>query len=524
MISIQSHSKQTGRSGKISRFLLKVKHIVSILLVCAVLSLNGFASIVSAASEPESTASESSSETTASAAAAESVTDTEPSADTPAVDTAVTDTVQLQTALLDPQAEDAPVIDGKAYVLYDAQSGVFLLGSNQDTPLPPASITKVMTILLAFENLKMTDTITVTRDMYESIPNDYVRLGLVEGEVITVEDAIYACLLISANDACMSLAISMGGTIEGFSQMMNDRAVELGCNQTHFTNPYGYADENHLTTAHDMALIMAEALKNEMYTKISTTANYTMAATNKNSEPRGLTNGNRFVSTTTYAYENYIGGKTGFTDMSAYTIVAGARENGRTLIGVVLGASYSQIRYSDLISLFTYGFEKYSTTSVDPSEYAEIQKQTIDQVTTGIAAAGYVLEITDATLSIDPFCTTKAATAVNGYSTGIDISQAVIQGNLSTQVLTFPVFRQYADSSKNQVGTLTITICDQKSAETAAEAAAAANEPKTSIGAILARAGIVLLLVMILAFCIIIYVMLQKEKKRRKNRRKPRVL
>lgn len=428
------------------------------------------------------------------------------------------------TVLLDPEGAGAPEVDGTAYVLYDVQSGTFLLGRNQDTPLSPASITKVMTILLAFEKLKMTDTITITRDMYESIPNDYVRLGLVEGEEITVEEAIYACLLISANDACMALAITMGGSVEGFSVMMNEKAVELGCHHTNFTNPYGYSDENHLTTAHDMALMMAEALKNEMYTKISTTANYTISATNKFDESRDLTNGNRFVSTTTYAYENYIGGKTGFTDLSGYTIAAGARQDGRTLIGVVLGASCSVVRYSGLISLFDYGFENYTTSSIDPAEYTNLQKQTVDQVVSGISNAGYALEITDTTLTTNPYCTTTASKAAGGYSTGIDISQAVIKADLSKQTLVFPLYRQYADASIDQVGTLTLTICDKKSAETAAMATSEASIPKTSMLSVLIRAGIIVLLICILAFCITIYVMLQKEKKRRRSRRRPRVL
>lgn len=428
------------------------------------------------------------------------------------------------TVLLDPEGAGAPEIDGTAYVLYDVQSDTFLLGRDQDTPLSPASITKVMTILLAFEKLKMTDTIKITRDMYESIPNDYVRLGLVEGEEITVEEAIYACLLISANDACMALAITMGGSVEGFSKMMNEKAVELGCHHTTFTNPYGYSDENHLTTAHDMALMMAEALKNEMYTKISTTANYTISATNKFDEARGLTNGNRFVSTTTYAYENYVGGKTGFTDMSGYTIVAGARQDGRTLIGVVLGASCSVVRYSGLISLFNYGFENYTTSSIDPAEYTNLQKQTVDQVVTGISTAGYALEITDATLSTYPYCTTTTSKSAGGYSTGIDISQAVIKADLSKQTLVFPLYRQYADSTKDQVGALTITICDKKSAETAAMATAEANKPKTSMLSLFIRAGIILLLICILALCITIYTLLQKKKKRSRSRRRPRVL
>ncbi len=434
------------------------------------------------------------------------------------------DSSASETTLLDPTGADAPEIDGNAYVLYDAQSDTFLVGRNQDTPMSPASITKVMTILLAFENLKMTDTITVTRDMYESIPSDYVRLGLVEGEEITVEEAIYACLLISANDACMALAITMGGTLEGFSKMMNERAAALGCLHTNFTNPYGLADSNHVTTARDMALMMAAALKNDMYTKISTTSNYTMPATNKYTESRNIVNGNRFVSTTTYGYENYIGGKTGFTDMSGYTIVAGARQNGRTLIGVVLGASCSVVRYSNLISLFTYGFDKYNTSSVDPADFEELKNQTVNQVTSLITNAGYNFEITDVTVNTDPYCTTIATKSSAGYATGIDISQAVIMADLSKQTLTFPLYRQYSDSTKDTVGQLTITLCDQASASTSAQATDTDNVPKASLSSMIIRGVIIFVLLCVLAFCVVIYVMLQKRKKRRRNRRNPRVL
>lgn len=430
----------------------------------------------------------------------------------------------MPTVILNSDGTGAPEVDGKAYALYDAKSGCFLLGSNVDTPLAPASITKVMTILLAFENLKMTDTITVTRDMYESIPDDYVRLGLVEGEEITVEDAIYCCLLISANDAAMALAITMGGSVEGFADMMNKKAVELGCTHTHFTNPYGFADPEHVTTAHDMALIMAAAISNDMYTKISTTANYTLPASNKYDKTRGLQNGNKFVSTTTYAYEYYIGGKTGFTDLSGYTIVAAARKDGTTLIGVVLGASSSNVRYEELIKLFNYGFDTYSTDSVSPEEFQNIKDSTINQIKTGITGAGYTLEVTDVKMSLNSYCTTEAARSDGGYSCTIDLSSAVIHADQSVQVLELPLYHQYADGTKDQVGTLTVTICDAKSAETAAQAAAESNKPKESIGSILIKVGIVLLLVVILGLCLVVYVMMQKEKSKRRNRQKPRVL
>ena len=450
--------------------------------------------------------------------------DTAESSASPATssDPAVTDSSSTGTVLLDPTGAGAPAIDGNAYVLYDAQSGVFLLGRNQDTPLPPASITKVMTILLAYEKLNLSDVIVVTRDMYESIPSDYQRLGLVEGEEITVEEAIYASLLISACDASMALAIAIGGTVEGFADLMNEKALELGCTNTHFTNPYGISDEDHLTTAHDMAIIMAAALQNESYRKISTTSDYTMPATNKNSEARNLVNGNQFIKTPKYAYEYYIGGKTGFTNLSAYTIAAGAQKDGTTLIAVVLGASSSEVRYSELISLFEYGFATYSTTAVDPNDYAALQQQTIDQVNSGISNAGYSFSITDTTLTFIPYCTTTSARFAGGYTPVIDVSQAVIQAGVSLQVLDFPLYRQYADGTKDLVGSFSITICDAKTAETASEPIAQQN--KTSLGTILLRVGIIVSLIAVLTICIIFYVMLQRKNKRRRTYRKPRIL
>ena len=454
--------------------------------------------------------------------ASSSDTTTEPTAASTAESVAAA--ADTPTKILNPDGVGAPQVDGTAYALYDVQSGTFLLGSNVDTPLAPASITKVMTILLAFEKLKMTDTITVTRDMYESIPDDYVRLGLVEGEEITVEDAIYCCLLISANDAAMALAITMGGSVEGFADMMNQKATELGCTNTHFTNPYGFADPEHLTTAHDMALIMAAAIQTDMYSKISTTANYTLPASNKYDKTRGLQNGNKFVSTTTYAYEYYIGGKTGFTDLSGHTIVAAARKDGTTLIGVVLGASSSNVRYEELIKLFNFGFDTYHTDSVSPEEFKAIQDSTVSQIKSGIANAGYSLEITDVKMTLDSYCTTESARSDAGYSCTIDLSSAVIHADQSVQVLELPLFHEYSDSSKDQVGTLTVTICDAKSAETAAQAAAEAEKPKESLGSILIKVGIVVLLLVILGLCLTVYVMMQKEKNRRRNRQKPRVL
>jgi D-alanyl-D-alanine carboxypeptidase len=432
-----------------------------------------------------------------------------------------------QTSLLDPAGEGSPAIDAEAFVLYDAQSGTFLLGKNQDVPLPPASITKVMTILLALEHLKLTDTLTTTRDMFESIPNDYTRLGLVEGEVITVEQALYACLLISANDAAMALAIKIGGSADTFADMMNARAIELGCTNTYFTNPYGLSDEDHLTTAHDMALILAEALKYEIYTQISTTKHYLMPATNKSVETRGLTNGNRFVSSANYAYENYIGGKTGYTSLSGYTIAAGARKDNRTLIAVLLDASSAKDRYTSLIDLFEYGFAAYCTEKVDPEEFEDIKNQTVAKVTAEIEEAGYALKISDVALNLCAYTTTTSAKEAGGHICSVDESQAAVQANLLNQVLSFALYRQYSDGTKILVGTLEMSVSEKQALETTAETTAegADSQQKPTAGTIFVRVVLSILLAAVFVFCIMLFfIMLKKDLKRRRRSRRSRLL
>jgi D-alanyl-D-alanine carboxypeptidase len=429
----------------------------------------------------------------------------------------------LATTLLDPSGNGSPAIDGKAFVLYDAQSGMFLLGKSQDTPMPPASITKVMTVLLAMEKLKMEDTITITRDMYKTIPNDYMRLGLTEGEVITVEEALYACLLISANDAAMALAFKMGGSVEGFAEMMNARAKELGCKNTHFTNPYGLADKEHLTTAHDMALITAEALEHKTYTQISTTKHYQMKATNLHAEERGLSNINPFVSSATYSYEYYIGGKTGFTNLSGYTIVAGARKENRTLIAVILNATASKIRYENLISLLNYGYAAFANQKVDAAEFAELKAQAESQVADGIESSGYDFEITGSELNLDEYVT--EGSSKGGHTCLAGTCESPLQADLPSQVASYPLYYEYSDGSRIQVGTLDITVSKKEMAETSTAAATtAADHPGegTGAGTSVLRVILILVLAAVTAFCLLLLLAMVRRDLRRRRRRKRR--
>ena len=422
--------------------------------------------------------------------------------------------------LLDPEGFSDAAVDAKAYVLYDAQSGTFLTGKNQDEPLSPASVTKVMTVLLAMENLELTDKITITRDMFETIPNDYTRLGLMEGEEVTVEQALYANLLISANDASMALATAVGGSVDNFVTMMNERAVELGCLDTHFTNPYGFADVDHLTTAHDIALIFAEVLKYDLYTQIATTRHYLMPATNICSEERGMQNGNKFVSTEQFKYEYYVGGKTGYTDLSSYTITAGARRDGRTLISVILGASQSAVRYLGCAALFDYGFENFSTVAVDPAEFEEVKDQAVASVTAAIGQTGSTLVIEDVNLHLDDYLTTTAKRAASPFSCVMDDQTDLLQTGLASQALQYPLYLEYGDGTRLPVGLLEISIGLAPTEETTVPVPDT-PDTRAPVWRIILRVIAIILLVVVVAFCLLLLIAMIRHDLHKKHRKKP---
>lgn len=359
-------------------------------------------------------------------------------------------------AYLDESFPDSPEINGKAYVLYDSQSQTFLLGDNVDLPLEPASTTKIMTVLLAIENLKMSDIVTITPSMFSGIPDDYVKLGMTEGEEFTVEDLINAALLKSCNDASLALAIHMGGTEKDFCKMMNARAKELGCTNTNFTTAYGYADPNNLISVHDMCLILEKCISYPVFTEISTSTQYEIGSTNKYSDSRVITNANRFISTQQYAYDYYIGGKTGYTDTAGNTIVAAARKNGRTLIGAIFGSDNSETRYSDLKSLFEYGYERFTTVPIDRNEYEAFMDDTKLQIQKVLVDTD--LEITSFDMELVEYHTTTTTRALTGSTVFIELSHVLINSSETFQEFDIPLYRKYNDGVSYEVGQIHLVV------------------------------------------------------------------
>ena len=355
---------------------------------------------------------------------------------------------ERKTDLLGEVHDDAPTISAASYVLYDADSGSILLGSDYNVQKEPASMTKVMTVLLALERLEMTDIVTINHDMavaVDEITSDYVKLGLQEGEEISVKDLVYAAVLKSANDASLVLGMQMAGTESAFCDIMNEKAVEIGCENTHFSSAYGLSTPDNVTTPYDMALILNEAVRNTNYSEIAKTLNYTIDATNKYSSERDITNGNRFVNTTQYGYEYYIGGKTGFTNTAGYTLCAAAKKNNRMLIGCVFNAADPDIRYADLIKLFEYGYSTFTTVEITESEFSPLIDETNAQMNDLLSDTN--LYISEQNLVLDPYITTTSTRAQLGSTNKLDLSNALIDTSAEQQTLEIPLYKVYSDKS-----------------------------------------------------------------------------
>lgn len=358
--------------------------------------------------------------------------------------------------LLNETPADAPQVTGTAYLLFDAQSGQVLMGRNLDQPLEPAGVTKLMTVLLALENLELDDTITVTADMYITIPEDFVTLGITEGEEVTVHDMIYAALLQSANDACMALAIKTSGSETAFISKMNTRARELGCTATNFTTCYGNGDIANTCTVKDMCLILQECLNYEVFTEYSTTFQHTMPPTNLYGETRIMSNSNRFISTQEYSYANYVGGITGYSETVGFTMASAARKNGRTLIGVIFGATGSESRYSDMIDLFEYGYSGFSTIAIEPGEFTPLYNDTISYIDGLLLKTD--LGVIDSSMEFSSYLSTTSYRVALGSTNVIDLSEVVIDTTQDDQEFNIPICKTYSDGKTYIVGNLRLHI------------------------------------------------------------------
>ena len=259
-------------------------------------------------------------------------------------------------------AASGPSVHGEAAIIYCETTDEVIWEKNADADMNPASMTKLMTCLLAIENLKLDQVVEVTQEATEVIPT---KIWLQAGEKVTVEDLLYGAMLESGNDAAMTLAIATAGSIEDFAKMMNKRAKKIGCTNTKFVNPTGLYGKGQHSSARDMALIAAEAFDNKTLRNIAATVEYTMGKTNK-SEPRVLVNSNKLLeggevelysgNIKVKKYEGILGGKTGTTEEAVATMTVGMNYEGLELYAVIMGTTMEE-RFSDMRKLLNYGKE-----------------------------------------------------------------------------------------------------------------------------------------------------------------------
>lgn len=256
-------------------------------------------------------------------------------------------------------------------ILIETNTGKILYEKNSNDVRFPASTTKIMTAILTVENCNLDDVATVSHNAVYSIPYDYTHASLKEGEELTIEQLLYALMIPSANDAAIVLAEHISGSVEEFAKLMNKRAEELGCKNTHFVNPNGIHSKDHTSTSYDLALMGKFAMQNSIIRKIVSTTQFTLPATNKYSKAdRTFNNSNDLLSTySRYYYEGTTGVKTGYTGEAGNCIIASAKKNDFEVILVVLGGESTNTglsqRYLDCKTLFDYAFNNYSLKTLN---------------------------------------------------------------------------------------------------------------------------------------------------------------
>lgn len=262
-----------------------------------------------------------------------------------------------------PNWPQGPAVWAESAVVMDLDSGAFLYSKNMDAVKYPASITKILTTLLAIENSRLDERVTFSENAIFGIERDSSHIGIRVGEILSMEECLYGMMLESANEVCLAVAEHISGSVAAFVELMNQKAAELGCTSTHFTNPNGLPDENHYTTARDMALIARAAYNNRTFRKVCQTEVYCIPKTNVCGEERWLSNHHKMLPEKAHYYEGCTGGKTGFTQAALNTLVTYAERNGRRLVCVSLRTNGPQV-YLDTASMLDYGFQNFQNIPI----------------------------------------------------------------------------------------------------------------------------------------------------------------
>ena len=276
----------------------------------------------------------------------------------------VNDIESIETNSNDPQL---PTINSRAYVVIDRKSNTILVGKNENQKKKMASTTKIMTALVVIEHVNLSDIVEISK---KAASTGGSRLGLKTGDKITISDLLYGLMMRSGNDAAVALAEYVAGSISDFANLMNEKANSLGLSNTHFVTPHGLDEDEHYTTAYELALLSNYAMNNEIFAKIVGTKNYTITI---NGYPKVLTNTNELLGVLNGVY----GIKKGFTNGANRCLVTSCKRGNMDIICVVLGADTKKYRTTDSVKLIEYTFNNFTYVNIEEilSNYFEIWKR-----------------------------------------------------------------------------------------------------------------------------------------------------
>jgi len=289
----------------------------------------------------------------------------------------------LSSAAPSAAALEDPSLVAKQVVLVDLDTGRVLYSKNAEAQVSPASLTKIMTGLLAVEAVERgehtwEEMVTAGADCRQGMDESSSTAGIMPGETLSYKDLVYCAMLPSANEACNILGTCISGSISAFVDLMNQRAAELGCVNTHFKNPNGLTADGHYSTAYDMYLMTKEAISHPDFMEICNTINYTVPATNMSGE-RKLANSNALISENSiyntdgnyYLYEGAAGVKTGYTRAAGYCLISTAQRNGIRVLAVVMGSTgvlnserSDYGNFEDSVDLYNWVFDNFSYREV----------------------------------------------------------------------------------------------------------------------------------------------------------------
>jgi len=284
-------------------------------------------------------------------------------------DTEVIDYVWIDEVIEEAKKEETPEILSRNAVVYERNSKQVLYGKNENQKVPMASTTKIMTAIVLVEELEKKG---ISFDMEVIVEKQAAiiqgsRLGLSTGDKITYNDLLYGLMICSGNDAAVQIAISIGGSVEGFAELMNKKAKELGLMSTNFVTPHGLDKDNHYTTAYELAVIADYALNKEKIRKVVSTLNCNVTIDGK---IKNITNTNELLG----YIEGVNGVKTGFTNKAGRCLVTSVNRNGFEIITVVLGADTKKIRTRDSIKLIEYIYKEYQVINLEKLIEEEFEK------------------------------------------------------------------------------------------------------------------------------------------------------